>query len=622
MITIRTQPWNNADTGKVHNLTKYQVGLTADFTLASNILQEVNGDENNKMLNIGRINLEMPVDTVWYTRFKRFFDDGSSEADFSAAEPVYSKDVNNNKFIKSTSTIEQPSVKVEDKEAYLAITSSTAKIDGADGHLYTTYLLYSANKLVHRIMEDEVNLTSVNIPVSLLNFKILDELTVYVIYGTTNGAESPAGKNTLNTSKLKYVVDGNFGNIPYNKNQTYLLSSTNSDVIVSTAFLYNGAGDTLGEFNKLTFVNKVVGLVRTTEIYVDSEHFIPDNIYTLRLHLVNSSDESISEIKSYVITTEAMDAPFEVDKLYEYSNVEYKLFTGVNGTLPLVANANDFNISYESNYKDILLSSVGQPYSLSRFKLYPNNLELLVSKELNLSIATAHTIKTVFFTKDKRAIVLLALSVSVLRVVEFTYNPFDSIVLSKTDTTDYNIPNVINMLKQHAAVLSDDEKYIYYLTMDATNQSQHGRINIDTKAVELLLKRPDCDMQGSLINIGGNRLLSTKGSLNFNNFYIYDIGSNTWSLYGALYPENVAYLNCSIGLLRKDGKVLFVGNKGTQGRYLVVFDVEEKTYTEELLESVPSNMIVSGIVRQSNGAFIIVLSNEFNPAEKGIIYYF
>jgi hypothetical protein len=195
-------------------------------------------------------------------------------------------------------------------------------------------------------------------------------------------------------------------------------------------------------------------------------------------------------------------------------------------------------------------------------------------------------------------------------------------VLSKTDTTDYNIPNVANMLKQHAAVLSDDEKYIHYLTMDATNQPQHGRINIDTKAVELLLKRPDCDMQGSLINIGGNRLLSTKGSLNFNNFYIYDISSNTWSLYGALYPQNVAYLNCSIGLLRKDGKVLFVGNKGTQGRYLVVFDVEEKTYTEELLESVPSNMIVSGIVRQSNGAFIIVLSNEFNPAEKGIIYYF
>ena len=47
--------------------------------------------------------------------------------------------MNNNKFIKSTSAIEQPSVKVEDKEAYLAITSSTAKIDGADGHLYTTY---------------------------------------------------------------------------------------------------------------------------------------------------------------------------------------------------------------------------------------------------------------------------------------------------------------------------------------------------------------------------------------------------------------------------------------------------------------------------------------------------
>jgi len=42
MITIRTQPWNNEATGKTHVLTKYQVGQTADFTLGTNVLQEVN----------------------------------------------------------------------------------------------------------------------------------------------------------------------------------------------------------------------------------------------------------------------------------------------------------------------------------------------------------------------------------------------------------------------------------------------------------------------------------------------------------------------------------------------------------------------------------------------------
>ena len=618
MITIRTQPWNNEDTGKTHNLTKYQVGKTADFSLGTNILQEVDGDSNNKMLNIGRINLLMPENTVWYTRFKRFFSDGTFEANFSAPEAAYSKDVNNNKFIKSTSTIEQPSIKVEDKEVFLEITSSTAKIDGADGHLYTTCLIYSAGVLVYKNLEDEENLTSLKIPLTTLNFKILDEITIHVLYGTTNGAESPIATHRLNTSRLGYSLTGNFENIPYNKNQLFTLQSEDNNVIVTTAFLYNGAGENLGEFHRLTFLNKEVGLVKTSEIYVESEHFMPNSIYTLRLHLVNSSNESISEIKNYVITTEELDAPFQIDTDYVYDNVEYKLFTGVNGTLPLT---NDFTVCYESNYKDILLTSTGKPFSLSRYKLYPNNLELALAKEMDLTIHTASASKTVFFTRNKKVIVLLAIAPSTIRVITFNYNPYDNIVLSKIDTTNYTVNNAVSVLDKHAAILSDNELFIYYITIKSNGASELGRINLTTKAIELLAVRPDNNSQANLINIGGNKLLSSRGNLNFNSFYVYDIETNTWSIYSATFPSDANYFTCSTGLVRKDGKILFVADKGAAGKYLVVFDVKEKVYSEKLIDSIPSNMVVSSIVRQTNGAFIIVLTNKFNIAEKGILYY-
>ena len=618
MITIRTQPWNNEDTGKVHILTKYQVGKTADFSLGTNILQEVDGDSNNKMLNIGRINLLMPENTVWHTRFKRFFDDGTFEENFSTPEAAYSKDVNNNKFIKSTSTIEQPSIKVEDKEVFLEITSSTAKIDGADGLLYTTCLIYSAGVLVYKNLEDEENLTSLKIPLTTLNFKILDEITIHVLYGTTNGAESPIATHRLNTSRLGYSLTGNFENIPYNKNQLFTLQSEDNNVIVTTAFLYNGAGENLGEFHRLTFLNKEVGLVKTSEIYVESEHFMPNSIYTLRLHLVNSSNESISEIKNYVITTEELDAPFQIDTDYVYDNVEYKLFTGVNGTLPLT---NDFTVCYESNYKDILLTSTGKPFSLSRYKLYPNNLELALAKEMDLTIHTASASKTVFFTRNKKVIVLLAIAPSTIRVITFNYNPYDNIVLSKIDTTNYTVNNAVSVLDKHAAILSDDELFIYYITIKSNGASELGRINLTTKAIELLAVRPDNNSQANLINIGGNKLLSSRGNLNFNSFYVYDIETNTWSIYSPTFPSDANYFTCSTGLVRKDGKILFVADKGAAGKYLVVFDVKEKVYSEKLIDSIPSNMVVSSIVRQTNGAFIIVLTNKFNIAEKGILYY-
>lgn len=619
MITIRTQPWNSADTGKNHNLTIYQVGLTADFTLSSNILAEVSGDTNNKMLSIGKINLDLPEGTVWYTRFKRSFDDGTSEDTFSNPEPVYSSDVNNNKFIKSTSTIEKPSVRVEDKETYLYIESSEAKIDGSDGHLYTTILIYSAGELVYKNMKDEENLTSLSISINILNFKTLDMLTVYVIYGTSNAAESPAGKAILNTSKLKFSLAGKFNNIPYNKNEIYTLTSVDNNVIVSTAFLYNGAGSELGEYHLLTFLNKQDGsLNRYTEIYVDSEHLVPDSIYTLRINAMSDSGTTV-EIKNYVITTEAMDSPFVVDRDYVYSTIESKIYNGgVNGYIPTTTN-DSFNICLASNYKDILLSSVANPYSLSRFKFYPNNLELAVAKEFDLNISTINTPKYSFFTKDKRAIIVLAKDNSNIRIVEFTYNPFDNITLVKTSTVDYTVPNAISVIENGALTLSDDESTLFYLTLNGVN-SELGKINITSHALTILASRPDHSLGANLINIGGDKLLSTKGNLSYDIFYLYSAETNDWASYGATYPIGSNFFNSNVGVLKRNGKVLLVPAKGTPAKYLVTLDVKEKTYTTDTVD-IPESMVVSDIIREANGAFIIIVNDVLNPGSKGIIYY-
>lgn len=617
-IKIRTESFPE-NLGKIQISTLFQVGETADFTQESNLLQEVEGTIENKMLNVGIINLIQPENVIWYTRFKRFFDN-NTESEWSNPEPIYGSDLNNTRFIKFDSSINRPSVKVFLDTASLTIEVSEALIDGADGHLYTSYLVYSNGEIKYSSMENRDDLNSLTIPITEFNYKLYNNITVMAIQGTANGAESAVATAMVSNSKLSFLLNGTFSNIPYNRGQRFILTSETNSVVVSDARVYAGTGESLGEMNKLVFANNTDGLTRYSEIFLNSIILDPSSIYTLRLTATSIIDPSIVENFDYVITTDDIDSGFIIDREYEYRETITAKFNSNTGLLPVTSEESDFTMCYASNYRDVLLSSTGLPNSLSVFTFYPNTLAFKIDKDIDLNILNIPGKKVVFFTKDRKVIIAAAESNSELKVIKCSYNPFDNTKLVKESTMIYSSYNALNIVEKNAIVLNNQETHLYCLEKTEIS-SEFFRIDLSDMSREILSPRPNMTGVSTLSVVDDNKIISIRGSDDLKDFFIYNTKENLWSPYQANFPEDPKYLNCFNSVLRKDGRVaLFPAKNSTAQNYLVL-DIEEKNYTEHTID-MSIDYVVDNIVRQADGSFVLITSNAYDRTDKTVCYLY
>lgn len=617
-IAVRTESFPS-DLGKSQISTIYQVGETADFTLSTNILAEVEGTIANNMLNVGIINLIQPENVIWWTRFKRFFDD-DTESEWSNPEPIYGSDLNNNRFVKFDSSISRPSIKVNLDSSNMTIEVSDALIDGADGHLYTSYILYSNGEIIYTNMEDKENLNRLIIPVTTLDFKLYNNITVMVIQGTANGAESAIATAVVANSKLSFLLSGTFNNIPYNRGQKFVLTSETNSVVVSDARVYVGAGDSLGEMNKLVYANNVNGLTRTSEIFLDSSVLDPSSIYTLRVTASSVLDTSIVENFDYIITTDDIDSAFIIDRDYVYSETITTSFNSSTGLLPVSSEYADYTMCYASNYRDILLSSIGYPYSLSAFKFYPNTSALKMDVDIDLNILSSVGKKAVFFTKDRKVYIAAAENNTELKIIKCSYNPFDNIKLVKESTMIYSMTNALNIVEKNAIVLNNQETHLYYLEKTELG-SEFARISLTDFSREILATRQNVTGFTTLSILDDDKILSVRGSDENEDFFIYSIRENLWSPYRANFPLDTKFLNCFNSVLRKDGRVALFPAKNSIAKNFLVLDVEEKTYTEHVI-NISEDYVLDNIVRQADGSFILVTSNTYDKTNKIICYLY
>ena len=617
-ITIRTEAYPE-NIGKSQVSTIYQVGETADFTLPDNILAEVEGTLLNNMLNVGVINLIQPANTIWWTRFKRFFDD-STESEWSNPERVFGSDLNNNRFVKFDSIINRPSIKVKLDNTGMNIAVSDALITGGDGHLYNTYLLYSNGEIIYSDTENTEDLTGIFIPVSTLNFRLFNNITVMVIQGTANGAESAIASTVVANSRLSFMITGMFIDIPYNRGQRYELTSETNSIVVSDARIYVGSGDDLGEMSRLVFANNTDNLTRYSEIILNSSILEPSNIYTLRLTLSSTLDNSILETFDYIITTDKIDSSFVVDRDYVYREKITARFTSTSGILPISNEEPDYTMCYASDYKDILLSSNSFPNSLSVFKFYPNNSALAIEKDIELDILDDSGKKIVFFTRDRNVIIVAADRDVELKVIKCSYNPFDNRKLVKESTMYYNTTNARSIVERNSVALNNQETHLYFLEKTKLG-SEFARINLADMSKEILRERPKMTGPTTLVILDDDKILSVRGSDDTTDFFIYSIRENLWSPYTANFPADPKYLNCFNGVLRKDGKVAIFAAKNSTANSFLVLDVEEKQYTEETID-ISDDYTLDNIIRQTDGSFILVTSNAYDKTDKTICYLY
>ena len=618
MITIRTESYPE-NLGKSQISTLFQVGETADFTLESNVLQQVEGTVANNMLNVGIINLIQPEGVIWWTRFKRFFDN-DTESEWSNPEPVYGSDLNNTRFIKFDSSITRPSIKVFLDTASLRIEVSEALISGADGLLYVSYLIYSNGEIKYSNMENKDDLNSISIPITEFDYRLYNNIVVMAIQGTANGAESAAATAVIANSKLSFVLDGTFSNIPYNRGQTFTLNSETNSVVVADARVYTGASESLGEMNKLVFANNTDGLTRYSEIFLDSTVLDPSSIYTLRITATSVTDSSIVENFDYIVTTDDVDSAFIIDRDYVYRETITAKFNSSTGMLPISNEDADFTMCYASNYRDVLLSSNGFTDSLSVFKFYPNTLGFKLDTDIDLGILDNPGKKVVFFTKDRKIIIVAADNNSELKVIKCSYNPFDYTKIVKESTHIYSVYNALNIVEKNAIVLNNQETYLYSLEKTEMG-SEFSRINLSDMSREVLATRPSMISVATITVVDDDKILSVRGSDENEDFFVYSIRENLWSPYAANFPEDPKYSNCFNSVLRKDGKVaLFPAKNSTAQNYLVL-DVEEKNYTEHSID-ISTDYVVDNIIRQADGSFVLITSNAYDKTDKTVCYLY
>lgn len=617
-IAIRTESFPE-NLGKSQISTLFQVGETADFTLETNVLQEVEGTVANNMLNVGIINLIQPENVIWWTRFKRFFDD-NTESEWSSPEPVYGSDLNNTRFIKFDSSITRPSVKVFLDTAGMNIEVSEALITGADGHLYTSYLVYSNGEIKYSSMENKDNLNNLSIPITEFDYRVYNNITVMAIQGTANGAESATATAVIANSRLSFLLNGTFSNIPYNRGQRFVLTSETNSVVVSDARVYTGTGDSLGEMNRLVFANNTDGLARYSEIFLDSTVLDPSSIYTLRITVTSVTDSSIVENFDYIVTTDDVDSAFIIDRDYEYRETITAKFNSFTGMLPITNEVDDFTMCYASNYRDVLLSSSGLPNSLSTFKFYPNTLSFKLDKDINLEILDNPGKKVVFFTRDRKVIIVAADNNIELKVIKCSYNPFDSVKLVKESTMVYSSYNALDMVEKNAVVLNNQETHLYCLEKTEIS-SEFFRVNLSDMSREILATRPNMVGISTLTVLDDDKILSIRGSDENEDFFIYSIRENLWSPYQANFPTDPKYLNCFNSVLRKDGKVALFPAKNSSVQNYLVLDVEEKTYTEYFID-ISADYIVDNIIRQADGSFVLITSNAYDKTDKTVCYLY
>lgn len=553
-IVVNLEPWPD-DSPVRHDSTKFIV-------LDENKL-EVMSESTTSMVFVKEI--DIPMGLTYYVVAERQFSLKDSNYDISninypSEEFVISNNETeiSNMLLAKDITIETPYIFIDrndiingDSETFV-INSSKYKGVG-DGHTHSHWVIMYNGEIIHRVINDRVNKTSITLEKSLV--KNLPSFEVYCIH-CSNNIESSKGKLkiTLNTLNFELI------------NNTTSLVSTGTKLIIKRINTSRPLG--LSKIN-IKHKDEIIKIIKTDPLLED------DFSYIISSSVLEFKRDMIIELYGNDITGELGKKIYKinmVDNLYNNDSIdtdikyEMKLESiSFEGKLPVIVSDSFRNNIFIPNNNILEIFNVSEDGNLT----YNNTIQ---------SLTLGNVIKDnmyIKYTDDNYLIVDAMLDMyngNHPRFIVFKHDVYrDTFLLTNIiDRTDELYPlgynNAIEFLGNgdfiYSIYGSNEMKKVNYLT---------GTI-VNTKAI------PETEIDGAMImKMFDNNILVLSNKTHKS--YIYNIEENNYRSAMSIPFSQIINKDLKKLDLPNGDKVLFTIEDNTSDGTLVWFNSKESTLT-------------------------------------------
>ena len=507
MVTLKIKPWDPIN-GLTHISTSWRIATDNTF---NNILDELLN--SSIWLEIYYSPITVPSGAVYYAQAQRTLSD-NTVLPWTDPIPVRADDISTAILLHQDVIIEKPIIKV-DKDTLLD-TSTTLNIESSggrfigDGHYSTNWIIKDHNdNTIFSSLYDTVNLTSISIDKSLINFVENSILNIYVTHNTATGIESSCGYYLLDNNKFNFNIDKNLMNIdPYNDLVIPITKIDLSNIVgIREINLKNKYGEEI-LYNKKYNID-------INHITIPRELLLPDREYILEINITDyySDGTMYLDIKTN---------PYSTRSLYQDINIVYENIvvpSGDNSNLSLLSN---FSVYETFNYV-IPMVDTTLGTDLYIFK-YDRETKNLYNTRNRIFGANVFSISEGIYIRVLEGNILLidSLSNGVATFSVFDYNPIDHNAVLKHSISR---PGETLPIGYGNSIVQQDIDTIYYLpTLGASSLVKY---DVLTNTLTNTAQFPTTPLDHStIIDLGNGRiLLLGKGE---KIAFIYNITTDDW----------------------------------------------------------------------------------------------
>lgn len=593
MITLVLKKWPTLS-GPAHTGTSWQI--YTDVSLSNIVLDIVN---SISYVDVLYNSLIIPDGYTYYARVKRHFSDGSS-SDWST--PIAVTDTKSNAFnINIEVRIDTPVVGINknaltDNSITDIIITSTEFISNIETHHSTHYIITDEldNILWYRL-NDTINLNSITIPKSEINYATKRAINFYVIYNTLTGISSQPGVHTENININNYRIVSSLDRVSARVNYPIQIRR-------------------IDQTQPLGIVRYELKDITSDEILASGDISDPDPIITIlgaslapmsnyRLNLTIIQNNGEYAIDTYIITTLDTQQSNNIDINFKYENVLTELN---NSTFNL---PNNFDVTeWANNYIPI------PEYDGNIIKLYRYNQ--VTDTMFYITDITGITIPGfnynnvwIRLTSDNKILMDVKNEIGIPTLFVYNYNSTThnatliNVIVRNGENRTFAETGSAHILDNATLLYMDIDTYDVKL-IDINNGTITTRSTIDI----------DHTFTGVFINIFDNRFLFIGGDEVIG--YIYILDSNVWLPAHIIPPDFRSKDIKAIQLL--DGSTMIYRkqyNIGDNTDILVLRNIDNELTRHSISDVMPDNTANGNCLLRS-GKLLLTSYDNIIPATR------
>lgn len=449
--------------------------------------------------------------------------------DYVGPIPFVSREDNVTSDLKPITRVKTPEVLWDDDNLYsgynnMIMKSSEFSGDVLDGHLATTYIFKTPNdKVLYFSIEDMVNKYQITLNRAGLNIDSYDYIKAYIKHHSANGSTSDFGMTIVPTNIYPFKFTGD--NI-FNSRLDYQFTITPYNIATPNISEIRVV-DVKDNSNKLIFTD-----MSTLTFTIPAHTLNVDSSYYIQCFVSDTQNGKYPVMLSTLVHTKSISNSIQYSNILEY-------------TLDDITLASDNSVDINYNFRDKLINNKMISYDsvLSQFNLHTLNYGTneLDTTILQHDVAIDDLIMSDFklFNLTNGKLILITRVSDFIKIYRLKLVG-GSVAIDLSFTVITSIVSNTNHNLDNTATLSEDEKYVYFVSIKDT-YIELGSANLSNSTYEVLVNRTELTtlsynpLTMVLQSIGDKKLISFGGSGDL--WYYYNTVEQQWIAMGKLPVE-------------------------------------------------------------------------------------